>query len=709
MKFDKIKIKNFLAIGEAEIDLDNQGFVSITGVNRTDSNIGEEISNGSGKSSIVEAIAWCLSGQTLRGTKDVQNYYTDGDCEVQIEFAANSHKYKIVRTKGKSIEFYEDGEYIGGKGIRETNEIILSMFPEFDPENIGSTIIIGQGMPNAFTNNGGAKRKEILEHLAQSDYQIDELKNKLTESREKAQQDLRKYENAKLVNDTVVEVTKEGIVKRKQELLQQYATLHQYETRAADISSSFEKEKAAIAEKIETATHVLQELETRGSETSKRLQSAIEQQKKEQDEIERTYDREMAEIAQQYSSRITEANLSITETERTIEGLQARKIEIQAQLQKRLMEISDSNEVPKLRGMLNGMEDNLKQMKAQTGKCPTCGRPLDGFVKPDTSKIENEIARTRDLIHKYTAEIEERRQKAKQEYDIQIHEIEKQIEEKKNDKRVLELKLNGLTESQSEQQLEIRKKCVAAKEQITKANLIEEITRKLNSEREEYRQALARIQNGKEEMNALVLKKSSLLQSVEDARKAIAESEANIRSDEKKVEECEKICKQHESSVQRMKDKIDIINKLYSFATKEFRTLLLEDVIVLLEQKAKKMCQIAFGDDKINFRQENGGIFIGYRDKPLENLSGGEGQIVKLLIQLALRETLIEMRGQDFNMIWLDEIFDALDEERAGRAVDLANSLNVSSIFIISHRANLQLPSDKEIVVEKIKDVAYIK
>lgn len=203
MRFDKIKIKNFMAIGDAELELSGQGFVSITGRNYTDvDNTDGNVSNGSGKSSLAEAVAWVLSGQTIRGTKDVQNYYTKDECRVEIWFENRENKYRICRTKGKSLEIYENEKDISGKGIRETQEIIETMFPEFEAEYLGATVLIGQGMPNAFTNNTGAKRKEILERLSKSDYQIEDIKNKLSDIKERTNKELRGEEDGLLKIET---------------------------------------------------------------------------------------------------------------------------------------------------------------------------------------------------------------------------------------------------------------------------------------------------------------------------------------------------------------------------------------------------------------------------------------------------------------------------------------------------------------------------
>ena len=61
-----LKIENFLIIGQANINLSNRGLCRIAGENSDDTT---SSSNGSGKSALIEAIYWCLFGETLRNIK----------------------------------------------------------------------------------------------------------------------------------------------------------------------------------------------------------------------------------------------------------------------------------------------------------------------------------------------------------------------------------------------------------------------------------------------------------------------------------------------------------------------------------------------------------------------------------------------------------------------------------------------------------------
>ena len=84
IKFRNVKIRNFFSIGDAELNLSNNGYVFIEGINNfTEDNAR---ANGVGKTALLDSIIWNLTGETSRGTKDVVNKYAQGGTRVELEF-----------------------------------------------------------------------------------------------------------------------------------------------------------------------------------------------------------------------------------------------------------------------------------------------------------------------------------------------------------------------------------------------------------------------------------------------------------------------------------------------------------------------------------------------------------------------------------------------------------------------------------------------
>ena len=86
MKLRSVKINNFMGLGSAHLCLADKGLVLIQGENKDDPSSN---SNGSGKSSLADAIFWCDFGSTAReklGADLVVNRTAGKDCWVENEY-----------------------------------------------------------------------------------------------------------------------------------------------------------------------------------------------------------------------------------------------------------------------------------------------------------------------------------------------------------------------------------------------------------------------------------------------------------------------------------------------------------------------------------------------------------------------------------------------------------------------------------------------
>jgi DNA repair exonuclease SbcCD ATPase subunit len=96
MKFDSLQVQNFLTLGSASIGLRDRGLNVIQGLNDDD---GSASSNGAGKSSLVDALCWCLFGVTARGVKgdSVVNRTAKKECQVRVWMTHGETEYIVTR------------------------------------------------------------------------------------------------------------------------------------------------------------------------------------------------------------------------------------------------------------------------------------------------------------------------------------------------------------------------------------------------------------------------------------------------------------------------------------------------------------------------------------------------------------------------------------------------------------------------------------
>ena len=170
--FNKVKIHNFLSYGDAEIDLTNRNYCLVKGINKCP--LDNAVSNGSGKSSWISSICWCLTGETVQGiTNGIKNIYIDeNSCYVTVDLDVDGDNYVITRIKEPSpnLKIIKNGEDISGKGIRESQLILSQYLPDLNRKLLCSVILLGQGLPIRFTDNTPSGRKGVLEELSKSVY-----------------------------------------------------------------------------------------------------------------------------------------------------------------------------------------------------------------------------------------------------------------------------------------------------------------------------------------------------------------------------------------------------------------------------------------------------------------------------------------------------------------------------------------------------------
>lgn len=136
--FNKIRIENFLSVGNEPVELQyNDGINIITGANLDK----EDSTNGIGKSTIVEALYFALFGTTLRDikVKEISNYSSSGRCLVTLWFTVDDgdavDEYIIERSANPSkVHLTKNGEAtaensgdITKSTIAKTNQFIQQL------------------------------------------------------------------------------------------------------------------------------------------------------------------------------------------------------------------------------------------------------------------------------------------------------------------------------------------------------------------------------------------------------------------------------------------------------------------------------------------------------------------------------------------------------------------------------------------------------
>lgn len=170
--FKKVEIKNFMAIKNATLDLDNQGLVLIEGVNKTNDSFE---ANGVGKSSLVSSITYALYGKTEKGLKadDVVNKKEKKNTLVRLYFDIGEDNYTIERYRKdrenkNKVKLFCNRKEITGSTNDVTDKQILDLFG-IDFNTYLNAIVYGQGDMPMFSQATDKGKKEILESITKVD------------------------------------------------------------------------------------------------------------------------------------------------------------------------------------------------------------------------------------------------------------------------------------------------------------------------------------------------------------------------------------------------------------------------------------------------------------------------------------------------------------------------------------------------------------
>lgn len=609
INFRKLTLHNFLSFGHSTIEFEDDGFIRVTGINENPDDLA--VSNGSGKSSLWEAIVWALTGDTIRGTKQVANIYGEDGTYVELEFDIDSNHYNILRSKDHkeyktNIRILIDGKDCSGKGIRDSEKLLTQYLPDITSSLLGSVIILGQGLPQKFTNNSPSGRKEVLEKLSKSDFMIEDLKSRVTKRRMDLHKTIREIEDTILASNTTKNYLNEQIqVSQKALESLDGSDLQRQLNKAQSELSVYQAEKESAQSSADVTQQSINDI-------NQQLQQLAES--KHQHEL---------EVEDEYKERLTEAEF-------TASRLNAERN-------------SKAREITRI--------ENIKDI------CPTCGQKLPDVHKHDTTELRNELAQ---LEADYKS-AEEARQALKKEQDTKL----------------------GLISSDF----------VTKKLELT-SSLAEAV--KLS---EGYRGA---VRDADLKINLGNSKVSELQRLLAQLETTIQNYQQTIENNSIKIRELDEQLMYNNSEKDLQQAHLDVVNKFETALKRDFRGFLLSTIIEYIQSRAKIYSEVIFETDKVGFRLDGNNIDITYLEKAYENLSGGEKQKIDLIIQFSIRDMLCNHLGFTSNILVLDEVFDGLDMIGCQRVLDVISSLNdIKNIFIVTHRKDLSIPTDKEIVVVK--------
>ena len=173
--FRAVRWKNLLSTGNyfTEIKLDSNANTLVVG------------ENGSGKSTMLDALCFGLFGKAFRNVNKPQliNSINGKDCVVEIELDCNNKSYKIIRgIKPNVFEIYQNGDLLNqDAAIRDYQEYLEKFILKMNYKSFTQIVILGSASFVPFMQLSASDRRNIIEDLL--DIQIFSTMNSLVKDK----------------------------------------------------------------------------------------------------------------------------------------------------------------------------------------------------------------------------------------------------------------------------------------------------------------------------------------------------------------------------------------------------------------------------------------------------------------------------------------------------------------------------------------------
>lgn len=609
--FNHIVLNNFMSYEHEEFDLDRNGYIFVSGVNNNE--LDNAKSNGSGKSSLFSAICWCLTGETPSGNKKVENIYLEGKTYVELIFEINGHEYIINRSKNPSnLKIIIDGEDKSGKGIRDGEKLLAEYLPDITANLINSVIILGQGLPKRFTNNTPSGRKEVLEKLSNSDFMINDIKDRISTRFNKLNSDKEEYNR-----ELILKITKRDLL--KSEIVDNQIKLNEINVAEMEEELSERREfLTALQEDLDSFISAKEEVDFQINENTIKLNRLSEDLNIEINNLE--------DVPQEYYQ-----------------------------------------EFGSLSSEMNNKRQEIDKLQAVTDICPTCGQKIPGVSKIDTEPLEKEYKEITNKFFEISEKIKQGENKYREEktklvtkYGERKNEINNIIATLKYDSNNYSSYINDKTF----QLKEISDKVIDLEVQINSINSIKEnLENSIKSNKEEV-ETLDKEISSLEEFTEKVQERLDIISKINtlikrDFRGYLLSNIILFISDKVKTYSKE-VFGSDCFSFELNDNNIDI-----SFDNKDYESLSGGE-----KQKADIIIQLAIRDMLCNYLNFSSNILV--LDEITDSLDIIGSQNILNLISKELTDVeaiYIISHHSDFSIPWDEEIIVAKDNDKISRII----------------------------------------
>ncbi len=694
-----LTLSNFTSYGEGVPELDFTKFhlAAISGT------------NGAGKSSLLDAITWCVWGWSRAGDSSDQLVRLGArDMSVEFSFELDDHQFTVKRRRSTksggstALELWSSSNNLTEGTIKTTQEKIINLL-HLSFETFTNSSFLRQGHADEFTTKGPNDRKRILaDILGLAHY--DQLEEKAKEKIKEADNKLKLLEYQLL--EIEAELSQKEQSQEKKILAEK--KINEVETQITILEKelkNLQEQKATLSATSEQQNKLKQTL----NELQTELNDILSQGKTRADQI-KNLEAQLLELPD-FDEKLKMLKLLEKEKEAYSQGLQ-KKLGLENKLNLLNSAVALKNQQKQtLEKKLSEIKTHLEALEKDVAKCPTCGQLINMEQK---TKVKDEYLNGQAKLKKELFEIKINEDEEISKLEIQIKDLKlddskyQEITQKINQLASLQEKREKLIAAQAT--LESEKKVVVELRGLftNKKSQIEKLEQEVNK-LPNLASDLARLQD---ETNRKAAHLNSLRLEEKEARNLLGQATELIS----RVEQLEKLYKQRQiEKLEFQKEKESYEELALAFGKKGIQAMIIETAIPEIEDEANRLLdRLTDGRMKVRFDTqretktkvatidgekahgtvETLDIIISDEmgERPYENYSGGEQFRVNVAIRLALSKLLTRRAGAKLQFLVIDEGFGTQDAEGRTKMVEVLDTIknDFEKILIITHLEELK-------------------
>jgi len=696
----RLRVKDFYAIADGEIDFTKFSSALVLGYYENN----PLMSNGSGKSSIFEAICWAIFNETRQTKVDDVIRWTANETHVEFEFIFNRINYKIMRRRSRvakessvSLLTKEGDKWVNDSGSTnsETNKKILALL-KIDSKIFLNSVYFKQHDISLFANSTPSDRKEIIKSIMKlerwDEYQK-QAKNQLRYIKDEIEKQLRVInENANInvasiVNFKSIDMVEAEIAELTAEQKKVQVKLH----------SLFDlKKERDINHLIKLQDDLINKV-TDLKANGKRLQNR-------QNDVNNLLE-EVENKNKYYVQQVTNTEGSIDKIDQLIQAL---KKENHAYAELEDLILAEKVECGRCENVLSGLKSTSS--KIGVGQCELC------FT--DITKAS--------LPHIHTSR-KQKKEEAERQLSVATKKLGKLEIEYKNRKAVKE-KLDNLTAECESYRTSLIK--LQAHQQATNDELVA-LENENNVITVSIRSIIDQIKAHKVEIEALERKIAvQKMNNIEDEITEIdtLNKELIRRINNKSIELGtllkEKEFLNHRSALVTVandmlaklgKEKSAVEQLVRFFGKEGIQAVFIESIVDELEQYANETLSYICNEPtviRLKTQKKTGDswqetleidVIMNGFPQTFESLGGGEMFRISLALRIGLSEVLVKKAGGEIKLLLLDEVDSPLDAYGLNNLFEnIIKGLEKRfKILVISHNDKLKDRFSDHIIVNK--------